>query len=60
MKKRSRLRAMKKRQRMIVVAVIAWIVFGVAAALAILSMTTEEDTGVTVQVTPAALSDVAV
>jgi len=59
MKKRNRLRAMKKRQRMIMLAVIAWIVFGVVAALVILSRTTQEDTGVTVQVTPAALTDVA-
>lgn len=56
MKKRNRLRAMKQRQRMAVVAVIAWIVFGAVAALAILSRTTEETPGVTVQVTPAALS----
>ncbi|MCY3866196.1 MAG: c-type cytochrome [Chloroflexi bacterium] len=60
MKKRSRLRAMKKRQRMIMLAVVAWTVFGAVTALAILSWTAEEDTGVTVQVTPAALSDVAV
>lgn len=57
MKKRNRLRAMKKRQRIILLALIAWVVFGVVAALAIVSMTAEEDTGVTVQVTPAALSD---
>ena len=48
---------MKKRQRMVLLAVAAWIVFGVVTALAILSWTAEEDTGVTVQVTPAALSD---
>lgn len=59
MKKQGRLRAMKKRQRMIMLAVVAWTAFGVVTALAILSWTSEEDTGVTVQVTPAALSDVA-
>ena len=57
MKKRGRLRAMKKRQRMVILAAIAWIVFGAVAALLIVSRTSEEDTGVTVQVTPAALSD---
>ncbi len=60
MKKRNRLRAMKKRQRMILLAVIAWVVFGVVAAFVFVSMSTEEDTGVTVQVTPAALSDEAI
>ncbi|MCY4064462.1 MAG: cytochrome c [Chloroflexi bacterium] len=60
MKKRNRLRAMKKRQRMVLLAVVAWIVFGVVAALVIVSRTTEEDSGVTVQVTPAALSEAAV
>ena len=57
MKKRSRLRAMKKRQRTVLLAVVAWAAFGVVAALVIVSRTAEEDTGVTVQVTPAALSD---
>ena len=57
MKKGSRLRTMKKRQRTVMLAVIAWAVFGVVAALVIVSRTAEEDTGVTVQVTPAALSD---
>ena len=59
MKKRNRLRAMKQRQRVAVLAVFAWIVFGAVAALAILSRTTEEEEsqGVTVQVTPAALSE---
>lgn len=37
-------------------AVIAWIVFGAVAALAIMSRSTEESQAVTVQVTPAALS----
>ena len=57
MKKRNRLHAMKQRRRMVMLAVIAWIAFGVVAALLIVSRTTEEDTGVTVQVKPAALSD---
>ena len=57
MKKRNRLRAMKKRQRTVLLVVIAWAAFGVVAALVIVSRSTEEDTGVTVQVTPAALSD---
>jgi len=57
MKKRNRLRAMKQRQRMVMLAVIAWIVFGAVAAVALLSRTTEESPAVTVQVTPAALSD---
>ena len=48
---------MKKRQRTVMLALIAWAAFGVAAALVIVSRSTEEDTGVTVQVTPAALSD---
>lgn len=56
MKKRGRLRAMKKRQRMLLLTVIAWIAFGVVATLAIVSRTSEESPGVTVQVTPAALS----
>lgn len=51
---------MKKRQRMFLLAVVAWIVFGAVSALAILSWTAEEDPGVTVRVTPAALSEVAV
>lgn len=37
-------------------AVIAWIVFGAVAALAIMSRSTEKSQSVTVQVTPAALS----
>jgi len=57
MKKRNRLRAMKQRQRMVMLAVIAWIVFGAVAAVAILSRSTEESQGVTAQVTPAALSE---
>ena len=57
MKKRSRPRAMKKKQRMAMLAVIAWVVFGVAAAFVLVRRTAEEDTAVTVQVTPAALSD---
>ena len=57
MKKRNRLRAMKQRQRMVMLAVIAWIVFGAVAAVAILSRSTEESQVVTVQVTPAALSN---
>ncbi len=56
MKKRNRLRAMKKRQRMMVLAVVAWIVFGALAALAIVARETDESGSVTVQVTPAALS----
>ena len=56
MKKRNRLRAMKQRQRMVMLAVIAWIVFGAVAVVAILSRSTEENGSVTVQVTPAALS----
>lgn len=57
MKKRNRLRGMKQRRRMVLLAVVAWIVFGAVAALVILSRTTEETPGVTVQVTPAALSE---
>ena len=57
MKKRGRRRAMKQRRRMAVVAVIAWVGFGAAVALLIVSRSTEESQGVTVQVTPAALSD---
>lgn len=56
MKKRNRLRALKKRQRLAVLAVIAWIAFGVLAALAIVSRQSDESGSVTVQVTPAALS----
>lgn len=56
MKKGGRLRAMKKRQRMMTLAVVAWVAFGAIAALAIVSRTTEESAAVTVQVTPAALS----
>ena len=50
MKKRGRLRAMKKRQRMAVLAVIAWVAFAVAAALALVSRSAEESDGVTVAV----------
>ena len=58
MKKRNRLRGMKRRQRMVILAVVAWIAFGAVAALLILSRSaTEETPGVTVQVTPAALSE---
>lgn len=57
MKRLGPLGAMKPRQRMVVLAVIAWTVFGLVTALAILSWTAEEDGGVTVQVTPAALSE---
>ena len=57
MKKRGRLRAMKKRQRMAVLAVIAWVAFAVAAGLAIVSRSAEESDGVTVAVKlPAELS----
>ena len=57
MKKRGRLRAMKKRQRIVMLAVIAWVAFGVAAGLAIVSRTSEESSGVTVAVAlPAAYS----
>ena len=57
MKTRSRLRASKQRQKMVMLAVVAWTAFGLAAALLIVSRTTEESAGVTVPVTPAALSD---
>lgn len=50
MKKRGRLRAMKKRQRIIMLVVFVWVAFGVAAALAIVSLTAEESDGVTVEV----------
>ena len=56
MKKRGRLRARKQRQRLAALAVIAWIVFGAVAALAIVSRTAEERPAAAVQVTPAALS----
>ena len=39
MKQRGRLRAMKKRQRIVMLAVCAWVAFGVAAGLAIVSLT---------------------
>ena len=57
MKKRNRLRGMKQRRRLVILAVVAWIVLASVAALVILSRTTEETPGVTVQVTPAALSE---
>ena len=57
MKKRGRLRAMKKRQRIVALAVVAWVAFGIAAGLAIVSLTAEESDGVTVAVAlPAAYS----
>ena len=57
MKKRGRLRAMKKRQRIIVLVVGAWVVFGVVAGLAILSRSAEDSAAVTVEViVPAELS----
>ncbi len=57
MKKRNRLRATKQRQRIVMLAVVAWTAFGLVAALLIVSRATEESAAVTVQVTPAALSD---
>ncbi len=57
MKKRGRLRAVKKRRRIVALTAIAWAAFGVVAVLAIMSRTTEESAGVTVQVTRPALSD---
>ena len=56
MKKAGRLRAMKKRRRMVMLIVTAWVAFGVVAGFAIVSQTTEESAGVTVQVTRPALS----
>ena len=50
MKKRGRLRGMKRRQRIVALAVIAWVAFGIAAGLAIVSLTAEESAGVTVEV----------
>ena len=57
MKKRNRLRATKQRQRIVMLAVVAWTAFGLVAALVLVRRTAEDSAAVTVQVTPAALSD---
>ena len=56
MEKRSRLRARKRRRRIALLAVAACIAIGAVAALAIVSRSTEDSGGVTVEVRLAALS----
>ena len=60
MKQQKQRRRMKKRQRMAMLAVIAWIVFGAVAALVYVALSGEGDDGVTVEVIAAELSEEAI